>query len=247
MERILCFSASEEFKKRLEGIENVVLTIAESTEDLARLAVDDPTLTCVVINVREADDFWIGFLRSMGSHLPILPLLLILDGGSMPDLGSTVEIIIRRPLDPEIFAWIEALLRTAGRRGKRSHQRFDWPLKGTLHIGDVVRVFRVREIGAGGAFLECADDPPEPGTYGTILIEFQDFSVLSSCLTLPMRSAAGRFPAGFGVQFTDLTEWSRKVIDRIVSDELVRQLLNPGVPPHQPTIESLPLTTYESD
>jgi len=248
MERVLCFSASDEFKKRLAGVGGITLSTADNPEDLAQRAVGDPALACVVIHVPEADDFWIGFLGSLSSTLPLLTLLLVLDGGTMPEPEDRVEVIRGRPLDDEIFSWIEAHIFSAAKREKRRHQRFDWPLTGTLDFGERdAGVFRVREISADGAFLECGAAPPEPGLSGTIRIEFEDFSVLSGCRILPMRPATSKLPAGFGVQFTDLTEWSRKVIDSIVTDELVRELLTPGHAPYPPTIESPTSKTHESD
>ena len=248
MERVLCFSASDEFKKRLECINGITLFTADNPEDLAQRAVGDPALACVVIHVPEADDFWTGFLRSLCATLPLLTLLLVLDGGAMPEPGGRVEVIRGRPLDNEVFSWIEAHVFSASKREKRKHQRFDWPLTGRLDFGERnAGVFHVREISADGAFLECGETPPKPGLSGTIRIEFEDFSVMSGCSILPMRQATSKLPAGFGVQFTDLTEWSRKVIDRIVTSELVLQLLNPGHAPHPPTIESPPLETHESD
>jgi hypothetical protein len=247
MERILCFSASDEFKNRINALESVELVFADVPADLAREAVEDPSLGFVVIHREKIDGFWGGLISSLSSVLPLLRVLVVLEKMDAPDMGAGVEIIRGRPSDPEVFKRIQAHINAAVPGEKRKSQRFDWPLRGTLRQEDRVEVYRVREISAGGAFLECGAGAPAPGTNATILIEFKDFSVLSGCLTLSLRPATERLPSGFGIQFTDLTEWSRKAIDRIVSDELVQRLLEPDRAPAAPTISALPLAAYERD
>ncbi len=247
MERILCFSDSEVLKDGLRSMTGATLIGAETSEELAKLAVENPELTCAVVHIPEANEFWAGFLRSMSSTLPVLKLLVVVEEGSLAEIGGDSEIIQGSASDPELPGRLAEKIRSAGAREKRAHHRFDWPLTGTLNVGGEPKAYNVREISASGAFLECGEGSPQAGTRGTLLVRFKDFSVLTDCTTLRMRGETDKLPAGFGVRFTDLTEWSRKVIDRIISDELVRQLLNPGHAPAAPTIEELPLTAYDRD
>jgi hypothetical protein len=234
MDLIVCYTRSLTMKALVEGIEGFRVVIVDTTADLAYRLVEEHDVVCAIIHVAELDDFWRRFLISMDSGFPHLETILMLEKG---EYTGPMTIIQGDPSAGAVFSSLENRLLSLGRRNKRGNQRFDWPLKGVLQTSDgYERSFNVREISAGGAFLESAGVIPPSGTTGSLSIRFHDFKILTNCEVVAARAATGRLPDGFGVRFTDLTDFTRKVLDSIVSDELLRSLVEPGSPPRPPAL-----------
>ncbi len=234
MDLIVCYTRSQALRTLIEGLEGFNVVCVDTTADLASRLVEERDVACAIVHVAEIDDFWRRFLSSMASGFPHLETILVLEKG-----GYTGPMTLVRgdPTNGGVFSGIEGRLRSLECRNKRSNQRFDWPLKGVLQTSDgFERSFSVREISAGGAFLESSGVNPPAGATGSLSIRFHDFKILTHCEVVAARAASERLPAGFGVRFTDLTDFSRKVLDNIVSDELLHSLIEPGSPPRPPAI-----------
>jgi hypothetical protein len=234
MDKIVCYTRSRTMKALVEGIGGFHAIVVDTSADLASRLVEEHDVVCVIVHLAELDDFWRRFLRSMDSGFPHLESMLVLEKG---EFSGPMSVIPGDPSDGSVFSDLESRLRSLRPRNKRGSQRFDWPLKGVLQTSDgYERGFNVREISAGGAFLESAGVVPPAGTLGSLSIRFHDFKILTNCEVVAARAATGRLPDGFGVRFTDLTDFTRKVLDSIVSDELLRSLIEPGSPPRPPAL-----------
>jgi hypothetical protein len=194
--------------------------------------IDEPQLIGAITDIEEYTDEWEHFLRSARRSFPFLPLLVMIPGGGClddlvchdrdADQQTTREYIasfFSRPRQPE----------------RRRHHRFGWPLQAEL-CGEPT-THRIREISAGGAFLEPHASIPEPGTRCDIRIEFQNFAISTTCEILDPRHTSSRVHAGFGVRFPELSEEARQFVDRIVTDALASILLDPNAAPEVPSID----------
>jgi hypothetical protein len=191
---------------------------------------------CAVLHCRTVEGYTESFMSSLTASFPLLNVVLIVEEGPGVPGGSVIQ-FSGNPEDSALFERIAAHIRTLERRDKRLHQRFDWPLVGRFAMaGFPEKRLHVRSLSASGAFLEASGPSPIPGTQATVSIEFKDFTLLTSCEVLAPRPPAGNLPAGFGIRFTGLTEGSRKVVDTIVQDELIRILTEPGSQPREPAI-----------
>ncbi len=234
MDLIVCYTRSQALRTLIEGLEGFRAVTVDTTADLASHLVEESDVACAIIHIAEIDDFWRRFLPSMTSGFPHLETILVLEKG---EYKGPMTLVRGNPTESGIFSGIEGRLRSLERRNKRSNQRFDWPLKGILQTSDgFERSFNVREISSGGAFLESTGSIPPVGAMGSLSVRFHDFKILTHCEVVAARAASERLPEGFGVRFTDLTDFSRKVLDSIVSDELLHSLIEPGSPPRPPAI-----------
>jgi hypothetical protein len=236
MERIVCYSRSRQFRDWCGGIPEYEHLGVDTTADLASRLVEERDVLCAILHFRSLDEYAERLLASLAASFPLLHIVLVLEQGQGRVAGSIAQ-FYGDPGDPALLERLVTHIRSLERKDKRSRQRFDWPLVGHLSVaGGPEQSLRVRSISSSGAFLEASGPTPIPGVEATISIEFADFSILTTCEILPPRPPAGKFPAGFGVRFKDLTEGSQKIIDAIVHDELIRSLTEPGNPPREPAI-----------
>jgi hypothetical protein len=72
--------------------------------------------------------------------------------------------------------------------------------------------------------------------------------MVTKCEVLDRRPPSLRLPAGFAVRFTQLSEESMQLIDRIIQDALVQTLMEPEGEPEVPTLgeEALSIPGFES-
>ncbi len=236
MGRVVCFSRSTAFRELLGGLGGDEVIFLESMREFAAALVEGRGIVCALVHLRTPDDAWIRLLSSAKASFPFLDMALVLEEGGIT--GTSFASLFRGdPAEDRLFGEIVRHIQSLECRDKRGKQRFDWPLEGTLHIVDGSQAsYKVRSISASGAFLEVSQDHPRPGMRGMLSIRFQDFSVWTSVEILPARSQTGSLPEGFGVRFIDLTEGSQRVIDRLVQDELLRQLIEPDGPLRPPAI-----------
>ena len=105
-----------------------------------------------------------------------------------------------------------------------------------------VSKYRIRSLGAGGAFLESAEGGPEPGTVTTLRITFQNFQLFTECEILERRQSSSNLPAGFGLRFVSLQPKTRELIHRIVNDAVFQVLIEPEIEPAIPSLDEEELT-----
>ncbi len=225
------------------GISDLEVKQVVTKLELVEAIVGENDLLGVLIEWEAGEQELRSFLRSLKRSFPILRIGLItppaeieLPGGYRQiDSGSGVEMIKK-----EVQKFLSSITDT----DQREHHRFDWPLQGYLTFNqETWQNYRVRSLSATGAFLECSSSFPNPGMAGLLRIVFQDFKMLVSCDILDPRQASSNLPPGFGVRFSDLTDASIVVLDRIVNDTLIHTLLEPDSEPAAPTIgEEEPLT-----
>ncbi|MFW5789191.1 MAG: PilZ domain-containing protein [Spirochaetota bacterium] len=208
-----------------------VITVYDR-QRLVEALVGNPHLIGAIIEIDAMTDQWDHFLSSARRSFPLLPMLVLTrvnachDEVACVDTNATAEAV--RTNIEEFFA-------VPRQRERREHHRFDWPLRASLVGND--EVHRIRELSAGGAFLEPAAHIPPPGSACDIRIWFQNFTMTTRCEILDPRHVSSRAAPGFGVRFTSLSPEASEFIDRIVGDALASMLLDPSAHPEVPSID----------
>lgn len=229
---IIFYTHSVQRLEQIKSIPDIEVRHTVTQEELAASIVEGHHLICVLIEPETPSRQWQGFLASLLRSFPFLEIYLLLPREQEGYFSDFQHL----PLE-NLRASVEQLIASLGDRNRRKHQRFDWPLKGKLTIpGQLKAEFSVRSISSTGAFLAGAESCPTPGSEGSIQIVFHDFKLMSGCRVHDQRAATSRLPDGFGIEFTDLTDVSRSVIDHLVQDEMLRSLLEPDKPTRPPSI-----------
>lgn len=232
---ILICTQSQAIKAALSALDTSTSVVVDTKKDLAGRIVKEAGVMFTMIVTDDFNLEWQKFTSSLRSCFPRLEIYLALPPSQASQgegLGKVIPNTAEAVLDR-----IRAELASEHPRDKRKHPRFDWPLQGALRFADdTVRSYRVRSLSSSGAFLECRDGAPAAGSTGLITIQLYDFNVMTGCRTLNKRSAGETLPEGFGIQFTDLSDISRRIIEGIVQDELMASLLEPEKPPHPPSM-----------
>lgn len=209
---------------------------------LAREIAAGRDLLAVVVHIAELPPRLEGLLRSIRHHFPILPVVFVTDIDIPGDIDGRYERIPDGMSNTDLTATLRSRLGELATRDRRRYHRYDWPLTGSViappqhATGPQETPFRIRSLSAGGAFLEQQPGMPDPGTDIILRVCFQDSSFSTDCHVLERRMASSNLPPGQGVQFTSLSDAARELIDRIVSDALMKILLDPGAEPEVPTI-----------
>ena len=232
MDHLVFYSSSADPDAVQRALPSVEVLPVFTRRSLVEALVGKPELIGAIVDLDDADDDWIDFLRSATKSFPVLPILVIAPGdrcrhefpcaekssdGELPTTRITEFVSVPRPRD------------------RREHHRFDWPLRGRLEGG--VTIHRIREISAGGAFLEPVSDVPPPGTQCGIEIAFQNFTMETRCEILDPRHVSSKARYGFGVRFVSLSEQGAAFIDGVVADAVARVLLDPSAEPEIPSID----------
>ncbi|NOY07723.1 MAG: PilZ domain-containing protein [Spirochaetes bacterium] len=246
MDTILVFSDTARLGNLLGDIPLTVIKTSSRAE-LARMIVETDDLRILIIDIKEKTGLHKPFFYSLAKSFPLLKVILITEN-IIDDCPSNCIQLHRGKIKDKLKPVIESTAPVNSGNERRKFNRFDWPLKGhLLQKGRQRRTCNVRSMSAGGAFLESIESPPQTGSRFLIRIDFQDFRVLTNCEIMDSRHASSNLPAGFGVRFTDLTQASAQVIDRIVEDALIHALLSPESKPEIPSIGEEELLTASFD
>ncbi len=233
---VIIYAESDNVFRRLSGSMAAKPRRVRSREELAAEVVHGPGPDCVLVQLATVQPSWQRFLSALKRSFGLLEVCLTVDDAEA-DIPGVRVLTAEQLRDGGALA---RLLKSF-RKNRRRRQRFDWPLQGRLTAPHVLdERFSVRSISASGAFLSTPPPAPPEGSTGSIRIEFHDFYLYADCRILASRPAAGNLPAGFGIEFRDVTGPSEDVIDRIVADELLRSILQPDQPPNPPAIAGAP-------
>jgi hypothetical protein len=239
---ILLYSQSLDPKSVSDSVENQEVTTVNSYLRLAERIVEERNLLCVLVQIDGLDEECQKFLSSLKENFPILNVGVITQDQEveLPEGYSRIGIKVERDaFGQEIEEFISSLAAT----NRRQYLRFSWPIKGSLSFdGKEWNEFPVHSISAGGAFLESSSSHPKPGTVGILRVVFGNFKMVAHCEILEARHASSNMPPGFAVRFTQLSEASRLIIDRIVHEALVNNLVAPEEEPSIPSLDETELT-----
>lgn len=232
MDQLVFYSGSADPTDVQRAVDGVTVTTVYDRHRLVEALVDDPHLIGAIVEIEAMTDEWDHFITSARRSFPVLPLLVLTRVNACHDEVACVdtnadEDVVRGRIG-EFFA-------VPRQRQRRDHHRFDWPLRASLVGGD--EIHRIRELSAGGAFLEPATSIPAPGSTCEIRICFQNFTMTTECEILDQRHVSSRSAPGFGVRFTSLSPQASAFIDRIVCDALASMLLDPSARPEVPSID----------
>jgi len=255
MERIVVYTDTLEVETIAPALGDYEILRAASTSEAARAIVERNRVIALVIQKARIDESFQRLLASIKKSFPILRICLITD--SEPAAVSAE----RNSADP---ATVDYSIASGGGRlveelktfvsnidvtERRDHPRFDWPLQGSLSLDKKSwQNHNLWAISANGAFLESPTAAPAHGSGAYLKIRFQNSRMLTKCEVLDRRPPSLRLPAGFAVRFTQLSEDSIRLIDRIIQDSLVQTLLEPDNEPEIPTLgeEDLSIPDFES-
>ncbi|MFW5688567.1 MAG: PilZ domain-containing protein [Spirochaetota bacterium] len=232
MDQIVFYASTLDPEVVRSAIPETAITPVYSRVALVESLVGRPGLVGAAVEIDAIDEEWARFLESTRESFPLLPLIVFVPGGGCLD-GIRCE---ERPDEAaEIGRRIVGFIEEPRQSDRRRYHRFDWPL--TARIDGSETVHRVREISAGGAFLEPHAPVPRTGAPCTITIGFQNFSLTTACELLDPRHVTSTARNGFGIRFTSLSERGRAFVDRVVADALMQVLLDPEADPGVPSID----------
>ena len=248
MGKVLIYTQSLNASVIEDSIDTDSIGSVSSFLKLAESIVEARNLLCVLVQIDGMDRECRVFLQSLKKNFPILEVGVITrdDNASLPEGYTRIDV----RLEADAFGdEIRSFIDTLALRNKRQYARFEWPLTGSLSLNKKEwREFNLRSISAGGAFLECERDFPRPGSEAILKVAFQNFKLVTRCEILDARQASSNMPTGFGVRFTDLSDASRMILDRIVKDALAHILVDPASEPGIPSLadDNMLTTDFEA-
>jgi hypothetical protein len=250
MVRIVVYTDTLDVETIAPALKGYEIVHAPSTVGLARAIVEQSRVIGLVIEKPQIDESIRPLLSSIKMTFPILQICLIVDSESEADSvdPAAVDCTITargKQLIKQLKTFIDGIDVTE----RRDHLRFDWPLQGSLSVDDRKwQTHKLWAISADGAFLESQGDTPPQGSSVTLRISFQNSRMVTKCQVLDRRPPSARLPAGFAVRFTEMSEDSMLLMDRIIQDALVQTLMEPEGEPEIPTLgeEDLSIPGFES-
>jgi hypothetical protein len=210
-----------------------------STLQLARALVEQALVVGLILERRQVDAPLLAFLRMLKESFALLPVSVVSPplspGEELPQGYQHVDCSLSPARVLEELRRFAASLAWSDRRRK---PRFDWPLQGYLSFDKKQwQRHNLWAISSSGAFLECRQPVPSPGTAAYLRIVFQNSKLITACELLDQRRASSRLPPGFAVRFTLLSEDSLSLLDRIVQNALVQALMEPDSDPEVPSLD----------
>jgi hypothetical protein len=212
--------------------------------------VERSRVIALIIEKPQIDESFRRLLSSIKKSFPILQICLITNPGEEPDLSdpATVDCNITTT-GKQLAAELKSFGSSIDVTERRDHFRFDWPLQGNLSLDEKSwQTHNLWALSADGAFLESSTDVPTQGSTAILKVSFQNSRMVTKCEVLDRRPPSLRLPAGFAVRFTQLSEDSMQLIDRIIQDALVQTLLEPDSEPEIPSLgeEDLSIPGFET-
>ncbi len=243
MEKILVQSDRVRSARIAECEKTPELSFVGSKQELCNGIVNEKEIVGAVIEIEQIDEKIKEFLVSLHRHFPLLKIGVI---SPVEIGGENIEWLDMEAIDAEVDGrngTLCSFLTGPFQKNKREANRYDWILHG--YIGGEIREaskYRIRSLGAGGAFLESDGGGPEPGTVNTLRITFQNFQLFTECEILERRQSSSNLPAGFGVRFLNLQPKTSELIHRIVNDAVFQVLIEPEIEPEVPSLDEDELT-----
>jgi hypothetical protein len=250
MERIVVYTETLQVDTLAQTFAGFEIVKVASMAELSRAVVERSRVIALIIEKTKVDEAFQLLLFSINKSFPILQICLVarsvVDWGSSDLMPAECRIIMGTDrIHEELKAFVSEINVTE----RRDHPRFDWPLKGDLSIDDRdLQTHNIWALSAEGAFLESQVSAPAQRKRGKLSIRFQNSRLLTECEVLDRRPPSSRLPAGFAVRFTEMSEESTNLIDRIIQDALMRTLLEPESEPGIPSLdeEDLSIPGFES-
>jgi hypothetical protein len=250
MERIVVYTDTLNVETIAPALGDHEIVRAASTVELARAIVGRSRVIALIIEKAQIDESFLHLLSSIKKSFPILQICLITDSEIERDSAdpATVDCSIASGGD-RLVEELKTFVSNIDVTERRDHPRFDWPLQGSLSVDEKSwNTHNLWALSADGAFLESPTYAPTHGERAILKISFQNSRMVTECEVLDRRPPSLRLPAGFAVRFTQLSEDSMRLIDRIIQDALVQTLLEPDSEPEIPTLgeQDLSIPDFES-
>ena len=238
MKKVLIYNQNLDPQAVISALGDLEVTSVESFLELAEEVVEDTSLLCVLIQIDGLDEECHTFLNALKKRFPILNVGVITrdTAADMPEGYRRLDLRLE---GDEFNHEVQNCISSLAMANKREYNRFDWTLQGFLSLddGDTWTEYPLRSISAGGAFLECSSSIPEPGSDGVLRVVFHNFKLVTQCEIVDARHASSLLPPGFGVQFRELTDASKSIIDNIVQDALRVSLVEPETEVEVPSLD----------
>ncbi len=242
MDTILVYTQSLNYLFISKEVDGKDIIPVNSLHDLAVKITEEDDLFCVILqldNLQEDADF----LISIKKCFPILPVIVLCTEVKADNITEPDFSLIKFNGDKEeVKNRLKTSISNIKVSNKRENRRFKWPLKGYLSFDKKNwDKYFIKSISSSGAFLECRTAIPDPGTKAILRIIFKNFKMYTNCEILDPRMASSNLPDGFGVEFTKFSKPSRKIINNIIDDALVKVLIDPDSEPDIPSIGNVEL------
>ncbi len=225
---------------------NRIIKYARSKNELAFLLVSEKDAKCLVMeyaDISQSDKEFINSVRqnfAMIDTAVVSPSVYESSFNIIQDTGSFKFI----PIDgSDIDTSIENFITASKSENKRGSNRFCWPLTAGFSIdnGEVSKL-DIYSISSGGAYLESAKLIPPAGKEAFLKINFKNSQIETKCIINDYHSRSSKYPFGFSVSFTSLSDQAKLTLDRMVDDAIIRILLDPHTEPDIPSLDSEMLT-----
>lgn len=237
MDKVLVYTQSLNYLFISSALDKKEVIPVSSKYELAVKITEEDDIFCVVVQFDnlEADS---GFLKSVSGCFPILPVIILSDKqGEDKFKNESICLIEYKGNKEELKEKLKNHVSEIKNRNKRESRRFKWPLKGYITFDKKNwNNYPIKSISSCGAFLESKTCPIESGKKGILRIIFKNFKMYTLCEILESRKSSSNLPDGFGVKFIRFSEPSKKIIDKIIDDALIKIITEPESEPEVPSI-----------
>ena len=226
MQKVLVYSPSLSTRSITSAVVDREVETVGSVRELAESVLAEKNLACVLVEVSGSEEKNRALLESLKRHFPVMVAGLVAENeqASLPEGYARID-IVQDGLAGRIDQFVSSLAET----NRRGSHRFDWSLQAYLRLdSEPWQPIRLRSLSSSGAYLECAEDFPDPETIAKLRVVFHNFKMITTCEIMSPRHSSSNLPPGFGIRFTGLSEVSRMVIERLVHSALVDGIVDPG-------------------
>lgn len=227
---------------RINADDNRIIKYARSKNELAFLLVSEKDADCLVMEYADISQSDKEFINSVRQNFTMIDTAVVspsIYGNSfniIQDTGAFKFI----PIDgSDIDASIENFITGSKSENKRGSNRFCWPLTAEFSIDNSeASRLAIYSISSGGAYLESSKLIPPAGKEAFLKINFKNSQIATKCVINDYYSRSSKYPFGFSVSFTSLSDQAKLALDRMVDDAIIRILLDPHTEPDVPSLDS---------
>jgi CheY-like chemotaxis protein len=184
----------------------------------------------VLTDVRMPNGDGITLLKRLKQENVFQPVVILLTGYADISLEEAYDLgadaVFPKPFDrPSLHAAVERALLPPDLRFKRKEIRVEADLKVGLkfHPGGIETTAKLSNLGRGGCFLELPKDFPKTGVHAEIFIRVENdhkrqlIEGTGLVRWVRLKPAEPGFPAGCGIEFTELNESCRSQVVELIN------------------------------
>lgn len=220
---------------------------AGTKNELAYLLVREKDADCLIMEFADISKPEIEFVNSVRLNFPTIdtvvtaPAMYENSFNTKQDKG-TLKFLSIDSSDND--AVIENFILDSKNVNKRGSNRFCWPLTAEFSLLDNGETHNldIYSISSGGAYLESSNIIPPAGKEASLKINFKESQINVKCVINDYYSRSSKYPFGFSVSFTSISDQTKTVLDQVIGDAIIRILLDPNSEPDIPSLDTDTLT-----